>query len=65
MQWDFNLCNLSFHFCIFNKWHWCAIIDLEVAIMSEILEKIEELYGSGAAMAVADLLRAYEVIEDE
>lgn len=25
--------------------------------MSEILEMIEEIYGSGAALAVADLLR--------
>jgi hypothetical protein len=33
--------------------------------MSEILEQIEELYGSGAVMAVADLLSDYEVIEDE
>lgn len=33
--------------------------------MSEILEKIEELYGSGAAMAAADLLRDYERRENE
>lgn len=33
--------------------------------MSEVLEKVEELYGSGAALAVADLLRYYEEQEDE
>jgi hypothetical protein len=33
--------------------------------MSEILEKIEELYGSGAAMAVADLLKQYKECDNE
>lgn len=33
--------------------------------MSEILEMIEEIYGSGAALAVADLLRDYEVEDEE
>lgn len=28
--------------------------------MSKILELVEELYGSGAALAVADLLKEYE-----
>lgn len=33
--------------------------------MSEILEMIEEIYGSGAALAVADLLREYEAENEE
>ena len=32
--------------------------------MNDILEKVEELHGSGAALAVADLLREYEDEED-
>lgn len=28
--------------------------------MDEIIELVESLYGSGAAMAVADLLKEYE-----
>lgn len=28
--------------------------------MSEVLELVEKLYGSGAALAVADLLKEYE-----
>lgn len=27
--------------------------------MSEIIEMVEDLYGSGAALAVADLLKEY------
>lgn len=27
--------------------------------MSEIIEMVEELYGSGAALSVADLLKEY------
>lgn len=29
-------------------------------IMSEILEMVEDIYGSGAAIAVADLLKEYD-----
>lgn len=28
--------------------------------MSEIIELVEKLYGSGAALAVADLLKEYD-----
>lgn len=33
--------------------------------MDEIIEQTERLYGSGAALAVADLLKGYEELEDE